>query len=102
MSLYPPPEILETEVFAELPPKFRKENINSTWSSANNKGETIHSFIEGPAFDRDGNLYIVDIPWGRIFRVDPSGGFDLVAVHPKTGSTAQVILNSTAARRNAP
>jgi len=26
---------------------------------------------------------------------------DLVAVHPKTGSAAQVILNSTAARRNA-
>ena len=26
---------------------------------------------------------------------------DLVAVHPRTGSTAQVILNSTAARRNA-
>lgn len=79
MSLYPPPEILETEVFAELPRKFRKEDTYSTWSSANNKGETIHSFIEGPAFDRDGNLFIVDIPWGRVFRVDPSGAFDLVA-----------------------
>lgn len=31
----------------------------------------------------------------------PDAAFDLVAVHPKTGSTAQVILNSTAARRNA-
>jgi len=31
----------------------------------------------------------------------PETAFDLVAVHPKTGSTAQVILNSTAARRNA-
>lgn len=31
----------------------------------------------------------------------PEAAFDLVAVHPKTGSTAQVILNSTAARRNA-
>jgi len=27
--------------------------------------------------------------------------FDLVAVHPKTGSPAQIVLNSTAARRNA-
>jgi len=31
----------------------------------------------------------------------PETAFDLVAVHPKVGSTAQVILNSTAARRNA-
>jgi gluconolactonase len=79
MSLYPPPQIIESEVFAELPAKFRKEGVRSTWSAANNKGETVHSFIEGPSFDRDGNLYIVDIPWGRIFRISPKGDFDLVA-----------------------
>ena len=79
MSLYPPPQIIETEVFAEVPEKFRKKGVRSTWSIANNKGETIHSFIEGPSFDRQGNLYIVDIPWGRIFRVSPSGAFDVVA-----------------------
>ena len=79
MSLYPPPQIIETEVFAEVPAKFRKEGVRSPWSIANNKGETIHSFIEGPSFDRDGNLYIVDIPWGRVFKVSPSGNFDLVA-----------------------
>ena len=69
MSLYPPPEIIETEVFAEVPAAYRKEGVYSKWSAANNKGETIDSFIEGPSFDRDGNLYIVDIPWGRVFRV---------------------------------
>lgn len=79
MSLYPPPQIIETEVFAELPESFRKPGVPSKWSAANNKGETIHSFIEGPSFDRDGNLYIVDIPWGRVFRVSPRGDFDLVA-----------------------
>jgi len=79
MSLYPPPQIIETEVFAEVPAKFRKEGVRSPWSIANNKGETIHSFIEGPSFDRDGNLYIVDIPWGRVFKVSPSGNFDVVA-----------------------
>jgi hypothetical protein len=31
----------------------------------------------------------------------PETAIDLVAVHPKTGSPAQVVLNSTAARRNA-
>jgi gluconolactonase len=79
MSLYPPPQIIETEVFAEVPGNLRKEGVRSPWSIANNKGETIHSFIEGPSFDRDGNLYVVDIPWGRVFRVNPSGDFDVVA-----------------------
>jgi len=79
MSLYPPPQIIKTEAFAELPAAYRKEGVYSKWSVANNKGETIHSFIEGPSFDRDGNLYIVDIPWGRVFRVSPRGAFDLVA-----------------------
>jgi hypothetical protein len=32
-----------------------------------------------PAFDRAGNLYVTDIPFGRIFRVDAGGGFTLVA-----------------------
>lgn len=79
MSLYPPPQIIETEVFAEVPESLRKAGVRSPWSIANNKGETIHSFIEGPSFDRDGNLYVVDIPWGRVFRVSPSGNFDVVA-----------------------
>jgi len=79
MSLYPPPQIIETEVFAEVPEKLRKQGVRSPWSIANNKGETVHSFIEGPSFDRDGNLYVVDIPWGRVFRVGPAGDFDVVA-----------------------
>jgi gluconolactonase len=30
-------------------------------------------------FDRAGNLYVTDIPYGRIFRIDPAGRFDVVA-----------------------
>ena len=36
-----------------------------------------HSVLEGPSFDRDGNLYCVDIPHGRIFRIDPQGRFEV-------------------------
>ena len=79
MSVYPPPPIIETEVFAELPSAFRKTGVRSQWAASNNKGETIHSFLEGPSFDCDGNLYVVDIPWGRIFRIGPRGDFDLIA-----------------------
>jgi gluconolactonase len=36
-------------------------------------------FLEGPSFDREGNLWVVDIPWGRIFRISPQAGWTLVA-----------------------
>lgn len=39
----------------------------------------MHSFLEGPAFDRDGNLYVVDLAYGRIFRIAPDGRFALVS-----------------------
>ena len=29
-------------------------------------------------FDRAGNLYVVDLAWGRIFKVDSKGGFEVV------------------------
>src|SRR4029434_5044133 len=37
------------------------------------------SFLEGPVFDAAGNLYVTDIPFGRIFRIDPQGEWELVA-----------------------
>ena len=36
-------------------------------------------FLEGPSFDRDGNLYVTNIPYGRIFGVSPEGDFILLA-----------------------
>ncbi|HEY0832693.1 MAG TPA: SMP-30/gluconolactonase/LRE family protein [Azospirillum sp.] len=79
MSLYAPPEIVEAEVFARLPDRFRKQARRSAWSDANKRGQELHSFLEGPAFDAEGNLYVTDIPFGRVFRVSPDGDFTLVA-----------------------
>jgi len=75
----PPPEIT-AEIFARLPDTHRKTNERSAWLDRKGRGPT-HSFIEGPSFDRDGNLYIVDIPFGRIFRISPAGEFTLVATY---------------------
>ena len=36
-------------------------------------GREVDSFLEGPVFDQVGNLYVTDIPFGRIFRIDPQG-----------------------------
>ncbi len=77
--MYAPPEEIKTEVFARLPDKFRRKDPDNAWSLVNRRGLVADSFIEGPSFDRDGNLYIVDIPYGRIFRISPAGEFTLVA-----------------------
>lgn len=78
MSLFPPPQAIETEVFAEIPGEFRKLR-QSAWSDQRRGGKPVHSFLEGPAFDRAGNLYVTDIPFGRIFRIAPDRRVELVA-----------------------
>jgi gluconolactonase len=62
MSLYPPPEILQAEVWTTLPDRFRIRDTSPDWAAANKPGRMIDSFLEGPSFDRDGNLWVTDIP----------------------------------------
>lgn len=69
---------IEVRAFASLPAKFRKPG-RSAWSDANRQGAELDSFLEGPAFDRQGNLWCVDIPFGRIFRIDARAGWELAA-----------------------
>ena len=73
MSLYPPPKELVTAVFTSVPEEFRLKDKPSDWVKANKPGQQVDSFLEGPSFDRDGNLYVTDIPYGRIFRISPTG-----------------------------
>lgn len=77
--MYAPPEIIQTEIFARLPDKFRRKDPDNPWVIVNRRGLPADSFLEGPSFDRNGQLYIVDIPYGRIFRISPAGEFTLVA-----------------------
>jgi len=79
MFPYAPFPIVETEVFASLPDSLRRTGVASPWAEANRGGKPVDSFLEGPSFDRDGNLYCVDIPFGRIFRITPDGVFHQVA-----------------------
>ena len=63
------PEIIQTEVFAELPAKLRKSGSPPERLAAGKSATPMGSFLEGPVFDRAGNLYVVDLAWGRIFKV---------------------------------
>jgi gluconolactonase len=78
MSLYPPPEVIAASVWTEMPREFRRTGEVPEWAQANMAGRALDSFIEGPSFDRDGNLLITDIPYGRVFSVSPTGGWTLV------------------------
>jgi gluconolactonase len=66
----------EPRGFTSLPGRFRKKQ-RTAWSDPNRAGAEVDSFLEGPSFDRDGNLWCVDIPFGRIFRISPKGEWDL-------------------------
>jgi len=76
--MYPPPEIIAARPFASLPERF-KGRRDSSWGRINFAAHALTSFLEGPSFDRSGNLYVVDIPFGRIFRIRPDAAWDLVA-----------------------
>ena len=41
--------------------------------SRNSFGKPTHSFLEGPAFDRDGNLYVVNFAFGEMVHITPTG-----------------------------
>ncbi len=77
--MFTAPQLIQTEVFAEVPHSLRKTTVPAERIAAGGGGIPAGSFLEGPAFDRAGNLYVVDIPYGRIFRISPQVNFDLVA-----------------------
>src|SRR3954469_14087155 len=78
MSFFAPPRRLETEVFTRLPDRFRRMQ-RTAWSNANRHGQPVDCFLEGPSFDRQGRLYVTDIPFGRVFRVSTTGEWEQVA-----------------------
>lgn len=78
LYLETPPRLIETRVFSAMPDKFRRKGIASEWADANRPGHPTDCFVEGPSFDAAGHLYIVDIPFGRIFKIAPDGEWSLV------------------------
>ena len=78
MYLETPPRLIETKIFSAMPETFRRKGVRTDWADANRPGQPTDSFIEGPSFDAEGHLYVVDIPFGRIFRISPDGQWTLV------------------------
>lgn len=68
--MFAAPPAVEAAIFARIPKKFQKRGARSHWIDVQFPGQEIGTFLEGPCFDSDGNLWVVDIPWGRLFKID--------------------------------
>ena len=73
------PSIIPTEIVLKLPDNLRLTQ-ETDWSRARGGGP-LHSFLEGPAFDREGRFYCVDVCHGRIFRVSRDGAWETFAAY---------------------
>ena len=62
------PTVLETEVFTTLPDHLVKRVDG-----------VRRNFLEGPSFDREGNLLCVDVQAGRVYRISPQGEWEVLA-----------------------
>lgn len=75
---FTPPTVIEARVLTRMPDALRRP-VRSAWADANKPGHVVDCFLEGPAFDRAGNLYVTDIPHGRIFKITTGGDWHEVA-----------------------
>ena len=69
-------ELTAVPVF-RLPEEYRHMGEPSAWAKMTRPGQPVHSFLEAAFFDADGNLWLSDVPYGRIFKVSPEGHWSL-------------------------
>jgi gluconolactonase len=79
MGLFPPPQDVQATVLTALPDRFRRNAMPPGRAASGRSVPSEGCFLEGPAFDREGNLYVTDIPFGRVFRIAPDGAWTLIA-----------------------
>jgi gluconolactonase len=60
-------------LWSELPDELHHRGEPSAWAKMTRPGLAMHSFLEAAFFDDDGNLWLSDVPYGRVFRISPAG-----------------------------
>lgn len=76
--MFSAPLSLTTDSHFELPSYLHESGVDNAWCAANVNGRDIHSYLVAPTFDAMGNLWVCDTPFGRIFRITPTGEWDLI------------------------
>ena len=90
---FPPPRPLASRVLTRMPERFRRLE-RSEWADANRAGAPVDSFLEGPCYDAAGRLHVVDIPYGRIFRIE-GDAWTLVAAYDGWPNGLKVLADQT-------
>lgn len=61
-----------------LPEDLRHKGEPSAWAKMTRPGMAMHSFLEAAFFDAARNLWLADVPYGRVFRISPEGEWSVV------------------------
>jgi gluconolactonase len=64
---------LTAEPALTLPEEYRHRGEPSAWAKMTRPGQPMHSFLEAAFFDAARNLWLSDVPYGRVFRISPQG-----------------------------
>ncbi|RAL12609.1 SMP-30/gluconolactonase/LRE family protein [Aspergillus homomorphus CBS 101889] len=67
MNFYPPPPIIQAEIYIRIPDSLRRTGQQTEWrpGSANPASDIL---LEGPIYVSNGDLYLVDVPYGRTLK----------------------------------
>ncbi|MDF2370946.1 MAG: SMP-30/gluconolactonase/LRE family protein [Rhizobiaceae bacterium] len=82
---------LTADLFSAAPKELLHHGDQSAWAKMTRPGEHIHSFIEGPSFDRVGDLWLADVAYGKLFSVDARGKWTLRFQYDGEPHAAKVI-----------
>ncbi len=77
--MFAAPPVLDAKVYTRIPQQLLVTGRSSIWVDVQMHGAPAPTFLEGPSFDRAGNLWVTDIPWGRIFKITPAGAVSVAA-----------------------
>ena len=81
---------LDAEVWTLLPDTLHWDGPMNSWVNAARPGQTLHSFLEGPCFTDDGSLWLTDVPFGRVFSINPQGIWNLEAQTPNPSAAYRI------------
>ena len=78
MNFYPATPVIEAQLYLRIPDEIRCIGKETEWRGgfARNFQDI---FLEGPVADTLGNLYVVDVPFGRILKIDPAKNVTVAA-----------------------
>lgn len=68
MNFYAPPPTITASLFVRIPEEIRCKNRESEWRGGFAR-PFQNIFLEGPVYSSSGDLFVVDVPYGRILRI---------------------------------